>query len=153
MRIFISLWISLIAAILSQVILYNLPFGASILHNADLRLVSNMVFVVMLGLLIWRGHRSSLFSLKVLASLFAFLTTCLAVVMAAAYVMPWSIFLGMLMSSPVGTIGSYPYGPDVPLREGALIWSMSAIMPIGTGLVLGLLLRKLRPSVAPGELQ
>ena len=73
--------------------------------------------------------------------------------MAAAYVMPWSIFLGMLMSSPVGTIGSYPYGPDVPLREGALIWSMSAIMPIGTGLVLGLLLRKLRPSVAPGELQ
>lgn len=140
MRTFLVLWGTLIVTIIVQMIVYNV-FYVTGLFGLSFNVLGNALFSALLALLVWRRRRDNPLSFQTGAGIIAFILSCVAMVLAALYVMPHVLFLGLLMTAPVGAIGSYPTGPDMPLPGGAIAWGLSLFAPIGAGFLVGLLLR------------
>ena len=52
-----------------------------------------------------------------------------------------SVFLGLLLTMPVGAIGYYPSFPDAPAVNAVPAWGLSAMIPMA-GYLAGILLRR-----------
>ena len=96
-------------------------------------------------MLVARDPRFRLVSAGTPFGVAAFLALAVAMLCFGMSLFESSRSIAVLLLSPVGTIGRYPAGPDVPfdgLHGGASAWALSVVPLIFAGLVLGALLRR-----------
>lgn len=143
MRIFIYLWCSLIVAIIVHIIAFNYLQYTGSFDELEINIPGNVSFAVFLGLMLILVGKSELVSFRTLLGIAGFISSCVALGMAAPYVMPNNLFLGLLMTAPFGAIGHFPPGADMDFSYAARAWGLSVLVPIGAGLLLGIVFRKL----------
>jgi hypothetical protein len=153
MRTFLALWCSLIIAIALDAIIFNLFGSVGMVADIGANARGNILFLITLTLICISIRKVEILSLKAFLGVIGFVVSCVAMVWAAPYIMPNSLLLSALMMSPIGVIGRYPPGADMDLFYGATAWGLSAFMPIGAGLLMGALLRRLMPARTELELR
>jgi hypothetical protein len=141
MRLFVTQWIALVAAIFASLIAYQAFQITSSTAGLGFNPSGNLAFSVVLALGVFHDRTMKFVSVKTLIGIAAFIVSCVAVVLLAVVVWPHARTLGSLMTAPVGAIGSYPTGPDVPLPDGAFAWGLSILVPIALGFLESSLFR------------
>jgi hypothetical protein len=144
---FIGLTGALLVATLAEMLAYLLLGHAAWIElNPGFHLAGNLAFGLALALFVTGIRRLRLLSIGSILAVVAFLILVAGLVFTGAMTFERSPALGALLMSPVGTIGVYPPGPDMPLDYGLGEWAKSALVPIGLGLALGAAGRRLRRS-------
>ncbi|HEV2816650.1 MAG TPA: hypothetical protein VGW40_05450 [Allosphingosinicella sp.] len=150
MKAFLALWGALFVAIAVSVLVYNLSNHAALPAISGFNIFGNVSFSAALATLIWWIREDNpVFSRRTLIGAIAFILSCVGIVVIGLFQLYDARIIGVLLTSPIGTIGSYPAGPDAPLVDGARLWAFSLAAPIGVGLILGLGLRRILPRSRP----
>ena len=150
MRLFTCLVAALALTVLLSIGLEAISRGLSYGYLADhsVNPVGNALFILALAILIARGRRIALISPGTIAGAAAFIAAVIASAYMALVTADRSMQAAALLASPLGVIGYYPAGPDVPFDSGAEAWAVSAALAVVAGLLLGLFFRRLRGPVA-----
>jgi hypothetical protein len=136
----VRLYFCLLAALLAAVVvilLANVAIGDRLVAS----LAGDLVFLLALGVLIWRNTAIPLTAAgSVLAAVVAFIATgiLLADLGGATYFSFPS--LGRVLVH-IFSVGYYPSGADVPFDMGAPLWGFSMLALCAVGLALGGVLR------------
>lgn len=146
MRLFLVLIASLVIATLAEVIVFLLAPGLTALEwrSDQVHPVGNLSFALALALFIVGSRSTRPLSVSAMLAVSAFLILVAGIVyLAVTMGDPRSEWSALLMS-PIGTIGSYPGGADMPFTGGITQWAATALVPIALGLLLGVGARRLR---------
>jgi len=150
MKAFVALWGALLASTAVSILVYNLSNHAALPAISGFNIFGNISFSAALATFIWLSRGNSPLAFPgALIGLVAFLLSCVGIVVGGFFQLYGARVVGVIMTAPIGTIGSYPPGPDVPLVDGVRLWVFSLVAPIGAGLILGLALRGVLPRSRP----
>lgn len=146
MRFLFILIASLVIATLAEMIAFSLAPGPIEMEwrGDHVHLVGNIAFIVALALLVAWAWRGRALSVGAMLAVPAFLILVGALVYLGTDLFDRSPALAAFLTSPVGTIGSYPGGADMPFEGGITQWAVTALVPIGLGLLIGAGARQLR---------
>ena len=112
--------------------------------------LGNLLFVVLLGLVLYRYNEIEIITVRTIIAVLAFLATILVLSFVGIATYEASGF-GLSVLALIGTIGYYPAGSDVPIDYGIPLWVLSSLVPIYLGLVLGVVLRRFGPRRFPTQ--
>jgi hypothetical protein len=146
------LLVALLLAILIQAVAYVAVLRHELGEQFQLWF-GNGCFVLVLALIVAVHRKVQVTGARALAAAAGFILLNLAGLWLAMLLLAQRIFLGLLLTAPVSTIGYYPDGSDAAPIGASAIWAASMLVPVALGAAIGLALRGLlpRPERAPAR--